>query len=275
MPYLTSWDINVFLCLLYLGVPDDVIKIAIKITKKTHEEYSLGEAMTYWVLNSPSLVKQDVSHLFAPTRQQLFKLFVNNDNDRGETRINVCKNRYNLTKDFKGEWRYRSIEERKKKVVDWCKFGNIGEQYRHHRRLSKGTVIADRQTDETRAQWIERYTRSNEVIDNYVKNLWSTWEAYASSYYFVGWDRRAHVSEWYEGIHPGRFFLFYKENKIIEERHRGVPSGPCEDGYVYPRTSIFDWGPYEQLIEDLRCIDGPGIGETVGNTIEHIDDLFI
>ena len=81
------------------------------------------------------------------------------------------------------------------------------------------------------------------------------------------------IGEWYEGIHPGRFFLFYRENKIIQERHRGLKKGPCEDGYKYPKTPIFDWGPYEQLIEDLRCIDGPGLGES-GSKIEHIDDLL-
>ena len=101
-----------------------------------------------------------------------------------------------------------------------------------------------------------------------------TWEAGASSYYFVGQDRRNYISKWYEGIHQGRFFLFYKKNKIIEERNKGHPKGPCEDGYKYPKIPIFDWGPYEQLIEDLRCVDGPGLGEESGSTIEHIDDLF-
>ena len=107
----------------------------------------------------------------------------------------------------------------------------------------------------------------------YVQNLWKTWEAGARSYYFVGWDRRVYISKWYEGIHPGRFFLFYKENEIIKDRNKGLPSGPCEDGYKYPRTPIYDWGPYEQLIEDLKCIDGPGLGET-GPKVEHIDDIF-
>ena len=59
-----------------------------------------------------------------------------------------------------------------------------------------------------------------------------------------------------------------------QERNRGVPKGPCEDGYQFPRTPIFHWGPYEQLIEDLRCIDGPGLGEKAGSKVEHIDDLF-
>ena len=82
-----------------------------------------------------------------------------------------------MTKDFKGEWRYRSIEERQKKVVDWCKFGDINEQYRHHQRLAKSAIIAGRDKYETRAQWIEKYTRTNEERYNYVKNLWSSWEA--------------------------------------------------------------------------------------------------
>ena len=106
--------------------------------------------------------------------------------------------------------------------------------------------------------------------------MWKTWEAGAwgrSSYYLVGWDKRVYISQWYEGIHPGRFFLFYKENKIIEERHKGVRAGKG-GGYQFPETPIFDWGPYEQLIEDLRCIDGTGLGES-GSKIEHIDDLFL
>ena len=41
------------------------------------------------------------------------------------------------------------------------------------------------------------------------------------------------------------------------------------------RRSIYDWGPYEQLIEDLLGIDGPGLGEKAGSTVEHIDDLFL
>lgn len=246
----TSWDANVFLCLIEWGLPEDVVKGMLKVVKKVHEDFSLGEDIVFWVSNSPTLVQ--VSH---PTLGKTMKFYVPNDNDRGSSRINNFRIRHANTIEFKREWRLRSIEERKKKVIDWTKFGNEQEKLRHQGRLK---II----------------NHSSLYNNNYTKNLWETWEACASSYYYVGWDRREYVSKWYEGIHPGRFFLFYKENKIIEERNRGFKKGPCEDGYQYPKTPIYDWGPYEQLIEDLRCIDGPGLGEA-GSKVEHIDDLFI
>ncbi len=179
-----------------------------------------------------------------------FKFCVPNVSRQSEI-SEVWKKRIKNIAEFKTEWRLRSIEERQKKVADWCYFGSEQEQLRHQGRLRR---FSD---------------------ESYTKNLWKTWEAGASSYYFVGSGRRDNVRKWYEGIHPGRFFLFYKENRIIQERNRGVPKGPCEDGYQYPKTPIYDWGPYEQLIEDLRCIDGPGLGESGGSKVEHIDDLFL
>lgn len=241
MPYFTSWDANTFLCLISWGLPEDVVKRMIVATKKTHTEFSLSEAVCYWTNNSPSLVGG-----------RLFQL--SDTLEFPQTRSIVFQRRLNLTKEFKQEWRLRSIEERQKKVIDWCKFGSEQEQNRHQHRLKVYNPPVCR-----------RY--------KYVKNLWRTWEAGASSYYFVGWDRRVNISRWYEGIHPGRFFLFYRENEIIEDRNKGVPSGLCEDGYKYPRTPIFDRGPYEQLIEDLKCLDGVGIGESPGSKVEHIDDI--
>ena len=241
MPYFTSWDVNTFLCLIYWGIPDDVGKKMMRVVKKYHEEFSLSEAVCYWTTNSPSLAG--------------WRLFRISDTlEFPQTRSLVFQRRLNLIKEFKQEWRLRSIEERQKKVIDWCKFGDEQEQQRHQHRLKVYNPPV-----------CQRY--------KYVKNLWRTWEAGASSYYFVGWDRRVNISRWYEGIHPGRFFLFYRENKIIQERNRSVSRGPCEDRYRYPQTPIFDRGPYEQLIEDLKCIDGPGLGES-GPKVEHIDDIF-
>ena len=251
MTYFTSWDINVFLCLVTLGVPEDVVKIAVKIAKKTHEEFSLGESKDYWVRNSPKLVRWRMTQPLE-RRGVSLKFQISDILDFPQMRLHVFKRRINMTKEFETEWRSRSIDERQAKVVQWCKFGEERDQLRHQRRLQNSA-------------WGYNYT----------DNLWRTWEAGAwgrSSYYLVGWDKRVYISQWYEGIHPGRFFLFYKENKIIEERHKGVRAGKG-GGYQFPKTPIFDWGPYEQLIEDLRCIDGPGLGES-GSKIEHIDDLF-
>jgi hypothetical protein len=279
MTYFTSWDVNVFLCLVTLGVPDDVVMRAVVMAKKVHEEFSLVEAMNYWVSNSPTLVR--VSH---PSRLKRLKFYVRNDNDRGVSRIQNWQNRRNNTIEFKREWRFRSIEVRKAKVIEWCKFGDERSQVRHSERLEKCVVIPGRKENELRSEWHEKYTKLSKERKEYTKNLWSSWDAWSHCEHppmIMNWetlrprsqDRRNYISKWYEGIHPGRFFLFYRKNKIIEERHRDIPKGPCEDGYQYPKTPIFDWGPYEQLIEDLRCIDGPGLGEC-GSQIEHIDDLF-
>ncbi len=265
MTYFTSWDVNTFLCLIYWGLPGDVVKRMMKVTKKTHEEFSFSEALSYWTTNSPSLVRWRLTQPLE-RRGVSLKFQMNSTLEFQYTRIHVFKRRLNLTKEFKQEWRQRSIEDRKDKVVEWCKHGDSYEQSRHQRRLKN---------------------IQGKIHDSYIDNLWQSWEAwgytvntpeYMNDATYRGrfpWDRRANTSRWYEGIHPGRFFLFYKGNKIIQERNRGVPRGPCEDGYKYPRTPIFDWGPYEQLIEDLRCIDGPGIGESAGSKIEHIDDIFL
>ena len=248
---ITYWDANAFLCLIGWGLPEDVVKGMLKVVKTVHEDFSLNQAFSYWNTNSPSLgrVQKWVSQPLE-RRGVSLKFQINSTLEFPETRIHVFKRRNNVTKEFKMEWRVRSIEDRQKKVCEWTKFGDEYEQRRHQDRLKCS-------------------------ISSYTKNLWKTWEACAPSYDFVAWDRAVHASRWYEGIHPGRFFLFYQENKIIQERHSGFKKGPCEDGYQYPKTPIFDWGPYEQLIEDLRCIDGGGLGESVGKTIEHIDDLFI
>lgn len=246
MSYLTSWDVNMFLCLVYWGVPDDVCKKMMRVAKKTHEDFSLSEAFSYWTNNSPSLVRCSRTEY-----ESLLKFQISNTLDFRFTRIYVFKSRLNLTKEFKQEWRLRSIEERQKKVIDWCKFGNEREQQRHQDRL--------------------RFSRDGDPRHcKYVKNLWKSWEGT----YYVDQKHRNTISKWYEGIHPGRFFLFYRKNEIIRERN-GVPSGPCEDGYRYPQTPIYDWGPYEQLIEDLLTIDGSGLGQKPGNHVEHIDDIFL
>lgn len=251
MSYLTSWDVNTFLCLVFWGLPHDVVKRMMMMTKKTHEDFSLSEAFSYWTNNSPSLVRCSRTEY-----ESLLKFQINSTLNFPQKRILVFKMRLNLSKEFKQEWRLRSIEERQKKVIDWCKFGDEREQQRHQGRL--------------------RIARDGDSRHyKYVMNLWKSWEAGAASYYFVGQNRRNTISKWYEGIHPGRFFLFYRENEIIRERKRGVPRGPCGDGYRYPQTSIYDWGPYEQLIEDLLTIDGSGLGQKPGNQVEHIDDIFL
>jgi hypothetical protein len=261
----TAWDANVYLCLRNI-LPEDIVKRMIYMVKETHEKFSVEEARRYWENNSPTLVRMNIGGDIDVTGILRLKFFIPNDKDLGKSRISVCRARSRNMIEFKKEWIYRSIEERQKKVVDWCKFGSEQDQRRHRKRLR---II----------------NHSESYSNSYKRNLWATWDSWSHCEHpprIHSWDtvrpeprdRRVYISKWYEGIHPGRFFLFFQKNKIIEERYRGVPAGICEDGYQYPKIPIFDKGPYEQLIEDLRCLDGGGLGEKVGKKVEHIDDLF-
>ena len=51
MPYFTSWDINVFLCFLSLGLPWDLVKEMTGKVKKDHEKLTIDEAREYHCMN--------------------------------------------------------------------------------------------------------------------------------------------------------------------------------------------------------------------------------
>ena len=61
MTYFTSWDANVFLCLVTWGIPGDVVKGMLKMTKKVHQEFTLGESLSYWNTNSPRMLPRTSS----------------------------------------------------------------------------------------------------------------------------------------------------------------------------------------------------------------------
>lgn len=49
MTYFTSWDINVFLCLLSLGLPHDLVRFWTLKFRKIHREFVLEEARDYYL----------------------------------------------------------------------------------------------------------------------------------------------------------------------------------------------------------------------------------
>ena len=130
MSYFTSWDVNTFLCLVYWGLPDDVVKRMMRVVKEAHEEFTLSEAFSYWTTNSPALVRCSRTEY-----ESLLKFQISNTLKFPQTRLHVFKRRLNLTKEFKQEWRLRSIEDRQKKVIDWCKFGDSEQQQRQQTRF--------------------------------------------------------------------------------------------------------------------------------------------
>jgi len=267
MTYFTSWDANVFLCLLYLGIPEDVVKIAVKIAKKTHEEFSLEEAKNYWMTNSPRLV---------PIRRErmgkTLKFQINETLNFTQTRLNVWARHRKMKREFKDKWRWRCPEIRRHFVVRWTR----SEWDWNCKHVWEKEPYTDRGEGKSRAGywnsgeawwysikgWDDVYESSDNDSDKELTLEYehdNTWERH----------RRLYVSQWYENIHEGRYFLFFKENDLSSDwdkyRNNQNPYVKC----------ITDLGERWQVAQDLLTIDGPGLGESPKSKIEHIDDLFL
>ena len=231
MPYFTSWDANVFLCLLSV-FPEEVVRGMIKDVKKTHEGHVQKESMKYW----RSLTGRPLS----------------NDCFRRQENISI---------EFKDMWRWRCPEKRRKFVTKWTMEGPVG-----------CLRIADPNIDKGEGTSKTGYWNSGEAWSYSIKDReldTSEWSEDEEKEYFDMKDRnrREYVTEWYENIHEGRYFLFFKENDIFSDN-------------LYTKEklnmkSICDMGCRAQVAQDLLTIDGPGIGEPSGNHIEHIDDIFL
>ena len=82
-------------------------------------------------------------------------------------------------------------------------------------------------------------------------------------------NRREYVSQWYESINEGRYFLFFKENDISSKQ--SIDQAPTGSSIC---TASID-GCRAQMLQDFLTIDGSGLGRKPGNHIEHIDDMFL
>ena len=49
MTYFTSWDVNVFLCLVSLGLSEDLVEEWTRKFKKIHREFVLEESRDYYL----------------------------------------------------------------------------------------------------------------------------------------------------------------------------------------------------------------------------------
>jgi hypothetical protein len=115
-------------------------------------------------------------------------------------------------------------------------------------------------------------------------NVWSSWDNYhdvergrnvksvKSGGFINNAIRKNYVADWYNNIHEGRYFLFFRENCLTGYGRRKSKDIKISEK-VNRFGSIHSIGPYEQLAEDLLVLDGPGLGKR-GSKIEHIDDLF-
>lgn len=227
--FFTSWVANAYLCLLSV-FPEEVVRGMIKTVKATHEKHVIDEARLWHC---------------------------------GHTLLHVSTlNLYTLTiREFKEKWLKRIPEQRRGNLVEFCKNGNewvvqnfmrvYSGYYPEYRNMSKEDLIPG--------------------INEFLRGFWTIWSSWS---YEIDWDApergddevRNAVSNWYNNIHEGRYFLFFKENDMCKEN--------IKEKFAGCNMSMYNLLKYHQIGEDLLTLDGGGIGDKPSKTVEHIDDLF-
>jgi len=252
MTYLTSWDINVFLCFLSLGLPSDIVKGFVEMTKRIHERYVEDETRKwYCTLDRYQVYTKKMLLPIEPLRE------------------------------FKLTWRWRCPEIRRDLIYRMIMFQNSDfvERLKYDFDPFNGPYRIDSEKDLPKKG---RHHSSNGLWD-----VWSSWNNYhdidklkrhVNSVINGGKDilkvdRKQYIANWYNNIHEGRYFLFFRENCLT-----GYGKRKSKDIKISEKVrrfgSIHNIGPYQQMAEDLLVLDGPGLGKS-GTKIEHIDELLL
>ena len=238
--YFTSWDANVFLCLLSV-FPEEVVRRMIKLVKTTHEEFVLRETIEYYCNLARHLLYLNKMY-FPPLAIQ----------------------------ELKAKWKWRCPENRRDSIVRWA-----NSDWEHHvSPMDYPQENPGKDTSRT-GYWDSGEAYSYSILDRNIDT--SEWSEDEEEEYFTMKEkqRRGYVGEWYKNIHEGRYFLFFKENDILDSKvYDDYRLQDIKRGYFKTIRSICDLGDRWQIAQDLLTIDGGGLGQKPGNHIEHIDDLF-
>ena len=186
MPYFTSWDINLYLCLYSLGLHHDISLSMTREIKKIHRDYCLEEARSYYLDRKNWLPRI------------------------GGKRCTLKKDRY--AEKCSQIW---IPDERELDTCIWSKYGLV--PYSLHRYFSLRTIIDIKSIPDQ--FWnnlgivnfeYENLVRKTEPED---RNDYFEW-AYENHYH--GWDRG--VFEWVKGFHLGRWILMdMKRGEALED----------------------------------------------------------
>lgn len=256
MPYFTSWDTNVFLCFLSLGLPSDLIPGVVKKMKRIHEDYTEEMARDWYCsLDRYKIYSKKFLQPITPLRELklawhwrcpevrrniIYRMIIFQDPDyvdRLKYEFNPFNGRYRIDSDGEKpkKGRYHSSEGLWDIWETWAYSINREDDYEE-----------------------ESYDEITMEYDNE-----NTWDRY----------RKQYVADWYKNIHEGRYFLFFRENSLTGYGRRKSKNISISEK-VKRFGSIHSIGPYEQVVEDLLVLDGPGLNKN-GPKIEHIDDLFL
>ena len=234
--HFTSWDANTFLCLLSV-FPEEVVRGMINLVKETHEDFVRKEALDYYCnLDIYKLYQEDKYYSSNPIKELKYK------------------------------WIWRCPEIRRKVIARWTRSNYDWNCSHVWNKESLGKPLNAGKATCRAGYWNSGEAWSYTIKDRELDT--SEWGEEEEKEYFDMKDmkRRGYATEWYENIHEGRYFLFFKENDIFSDN--------LYNNYKNEMKSICDMGCRAQVAQDLLIIDGPGIGELSGNHIEHIDDIF-
>ena len=250
MPYFTSWDVNVFLCFLTLGIPSDLAQGMVVKMKRIHEDYS-EEKVRDWYCSLD--------------RYKIYSKKWHRPNE--------------AISEFKLSWQWRCPEVRRDIIYRMIIFQDPEyiDRLKYEYDPFNGRYRIDSDKDRPKKG---RYHSSEGLW-----NVWSSWNNYhdierwkrheniISGGILGNVQRKQYVADWYQNIHEGRYFLFFQENCLT-----GYGKRKSKDISVLEKVrrfgTIHNIGPYQQVAEDLLVLDGPGLGKR-GSKIEHIDDLFL
>ena len=232
--FFTSWVANAYLCLLSV-FPEEVVRGMIRTVKEAHEKHVIDEARLWYC---------------------------------GHHMVTISElGRYTMTiREFKEKWSKRIPVQRRENLVEFCKNGTdwIVQNYMRIYSDYQGYYPEYRNMSKKEKEYIIG-------INEFLRGFWAIWSSWS---YEIDWDAperseeelRNEVSHWYNGIHEGRYFLFFKDNDMCKEN--------IKEKFAESNMNIYNLLKYHQIGEDLLTLDGGGISDKPGKTVEHIDDIF-
>ena len=199
MPYFTSWDTNLYLCLMSMGLHHDISLEMTRRIKKVHREHCLEESRSYYL---------DWKHWLPTTiskkdrRRQLFRQWFAPAHQRGD----------DAEEEIMGDMFVLS-----RKILLWAG-APIGAGSSGGERLCEA-VYGRPELCIPNNFWVRTLLVNQEYKDRIRKiepeerNDYFEW-AYENHYH--GW--KISVLEWVKGFHPGRWILMdMKRGETLED----------------------------------------------------------
>jgi len=201
-----------------------------------------------------------------------------------------------LRREFKAQWWWRAPEKRRQKCYNVVNASNTrysastwGPQPISGMpdELLKNDVHGLYETlDDANPDAAGRRAVERQWSDKWSREKDAAMRSRFASHTWLG-TRSIQQAKWYQDIHEGRFFLFFKMNERLKSMIQ-MRVGYVDEQFFPDITSNGYWhfnknmracditgfGYEQQCASDLLTIDGPGLNHSPGKEVMHIDDMF-